>query len=458
MRFAAMRLLVVTINARPPARLPSWLGRSAGTFVNRTSDLSQSGLPVADPATATLTIEPPPLFARSFAPAFIGLELDSTLTFSIDNSASALAASSLAFTDSLPPGVVVATPPNASTTCTGGTLTATAGSGVISYTGGTVGASASCLVMVDVTGNSAGAKVNTTGDLTSSSGNSGSATDTLTVNPQPGFSKAFSPDTIAPGGTSTLTFTIDNTSSTVDATSLDFTDSLPAGVEIETPYNAATTCTGGTLAAVAGAGVISYSGGGSVSAGASCTVTVDVTSSTPGPHPNTSGNLTSSLGDSGNASDTLTVNPLLGQLTVTKVPDSLTVVQGGTATFTITIENTGVNNLVNITVDDPLTPSCNQAAGALANLGPGESHSYTCVTDPLGVTFTNEVTVTAELANPPNGLSTLTGPVQVTAVATAKVVVTPSDKVPTLSDLGLLILLLLLGGSGYLLLRRRLDG
>ncbi len=226
---------------------------------------------------------------------------------------------------------------------------------------------------------------------------------------------------------------------------------------VATPPAASTTCTGGTLTAVAGAGVISYSGG-TVSPGASCTVTVDVTSSTPGPHPNTSGNLTSSLGDSGSASDTLTVNPLLGQLTVTKVPDLLTVVQGGTVTFTITIENTGVNNLVNITVVDPMTPSCNQAAGALANLGPGESHSYTCVTDPLDVTFTNEVTVTAELANPPNGLSTLTGPVQVTAVATATVVVTASDIIPTLSDLGLLILLLLLAGSGYLLLRRRLDG
>jgi hypothetical protein len=44
---------------------------TAGTFPNTTSDLGQNGLPVADPATADLTIEPPPLFNKSFAPTTI---------------------------------------------------------------------------------------------------------------------------------------------------------------------------------------------------------------------------------------------------------------------------------------------------------------------------------------------------------------------------------------------------
>ena len=554
---------------------------TAGSFPNTTSDLFESGLPVAAAATDTLTVEPPPIFAKSFAPDFIGLGLTSTLTFSIDNSASALAASSLAFSDTLPAGILVAATPGVSNTC-GGTVTALAGTGVINLSGGTVGAGATCVIMVTVQGTATGAHLNTTGDLTSSSGNSGTASDTLTVNPQPGFSKTFSADPIAQGGTSTLTFTIDNTGSTVAAASLDFTDNLPAAVVIATPSNATTTCTGGTLTAPNGGSSISYSSG-TVSAGASCTVTVDVTSSTPGSHLNTSGNLTSSLGTSGSASDTLTVNPppafskdfspnpiapgatsrltftidisgssvdatsldfgdtlpmdvvidtpsnaattctggtltapdggsiigytggsvsagasctvsvdvtsdvpgthsnvsgdltsnlgnsgtaaddlmvnaLLGQLGATKVPDSTTVVQGSRVTFTITIDNLGLNNLLNIFVDDPLTPDCDRAVSSLDDLGPGESLSYTCETDPLDVTFTNEVTITADLGNPPNGLSTLTGPVQVVAVATATVVVTPSDKVPTLSDLGLLILLLLLGGTGYFVLRRRLEG
>jgi hypothetical protein len=122
----------------------------------------------------------------------------------------------------------------------------------------------------------------------------------------PPFTKIFSPDTIVYGGTSTLTFTIDNSGSLADATSLDFTDNLPAGVTVANPANASTTCTGGTLTAGAGTGVISYTGG-SLAAGGTCTLQADVTSTTAGTHNNTSGDLTSSLGNSGPASDSLTV-------------------------------------------------------------------------------------------------------------------------------------------------------
>ena len=154
---------------------------TAGVYPNTTSDLFQSGLKVAEPATADLTVEPPPTFAKAFAPDMSNPGDISTLTFTIDNSASSLAASALDFTDNLPAGVVVAAVPSASTTCTGGTITASAGTTVISYTGGTVGAGASCTVQVDVTTAAVGAYLNTTGDLTSSSGNSGTATDTWNV-------------------------------------------------------------------------------------------------------------------------------------------------------------------------------------------------------------------------------------------------------------------------------------
>ena len=155
---------------------------TAGSFLNTTSALSQSGLPAAPPATALLTIVVvPPTFDKSFAPASIGAGATSTLTFTIDNSASTAAAIALDFTDNLPAGVVVATPPNAATTCAGGTITATAGSGVIAYTGGTVAAGSSCTVTADVTSPATGSYVNTSGDLTSSLGSSGTATATLTV-------------------------------------------------------------------------------------------------------------------------------------------------------------------------------------------------------------------------------------------------------------------------------------
>ena len=188
---------------------------------------------------------------------------------------------------------------------------ATDGGNSVGYSGGEVAAGATCTITVDVTAplGTAGTKNNLTGDLTSSSGNSGTAADTLTVTAliAPTFAKTFAPDTIDAGAVSTLTFTIDNTTSTLAATALDFTDNLPAGVAVATPSNKAKTCTGGMVVAIDGTSVISYSGG-EVAPGASCTITVDVTAAADGVYPNTTGGLTSSSGSSGTASDTLHVN------------------------------------------------------------------------------------------------------------------------------------------------------
>ncbi len=307
-----------------------------GTFPNVTSDLFRAGLSVATPAMADLVIDPPPTFAKVFAPAFIGLGFTSTLTFTIDNTASGSAASNMAFVDNLPAGLVIATPANASNTC-GGTLSAPDGGGTINLSNGSVGAAAGCTIQVDVLGSSVGAHVNTTNPLTSSSGNSGTASDTLTVNPQPSFAKSFGTDPIAFNQPSTLTFTLDNSGSTVAATGLDFTDNLPAGLIIATPANASTTCTGGTVTATAGTTVISYTGG-TVAAASSCTVQAEVTGSTAGTFVNLSGDLTSSLGNSGTATDTLTVNP---PPTFAKAFSPSTIVSGATSTLILTIDNAG---------------------------------------------------------------------------------------------------------------------
>ena len=113
--------------------LPVPATATVGTFPNTSSDLSAGGIKVSGPATASLTIEPAPTFAKVFAPDSSVVGQVSTLTFTINNNtASAVAASSLDFTDNLPAGVVVAAPPNASTTCTGGTITAIAGASIIS--------------------------------------------------------------------------------------------------------------------------------------------------------------------------------------------------------------------------------------------------------------------------------------------------------------------------------------
>ncbi|MGB8715428.1 MAG: hypothetical protein WCD66_03585, partial [Rhodanobacteraceae bacterium] len=230
----------------------------------------------------------------------------STLTFTIDNSASPQPATGLDFSDTFPTGLTVADTANASNSC-GGTFTAASGSGAVSLSGGSVAANATCSLQVDVTAGTAGRYPNVSGDLTSSLGNSGPASATLSVYPPPVFSKAFTPASMPSGGTSTLTFTIDNSASPQSATGLDFSDAFPAGLTVADPANASNTC-GGTFSATASTGAVSLSGG-SVAAGTTCSLQVDVTATAVQSYPNVSGALTSSLGNSGPASATLTVGP-----------------------------------------------------------------------------------------------------------------------------------------------------
>ena len=121
-----------------------------------------------------------------------------------------------------------------------------------------------------------------------------------------GFDKLFVPDTMGPGSTSTLVFTIVNDDQINGVTELTFTDSLPAGVTIDTPSIASTDCVNGILDAPDGGSVISFSEG-ELGAGDICTVSVNVTSETVGVHMNVSGSLSSSAGVSESASDDLTV-------------------------------------------------------------------------------------------------------------------------------------------------------
>jgi Fe-S cluster assembly iron-binding protein IscA len=313
---------------------------AVGSLVNTTGDLT-SGLGNSGTTTDTLTVTaaPAPGFTKGFASSTIVQGASTSLGFTIDNSSALIEASSLDFTDSLPAGLVVADSPNAASNCTGGTLTATAGSSSISYTGGSVTAAASCQISVDVTAATVGALANTSGDLTSSLGNSGTASDTLTVTaaPAPSFAKSFDDSSVTLGANTTLTFSIDNSTALIAATALDFTDTLPAGLTVASTPNASSTCTGGTLTATAGAGSISYTGG-SVSAAASCVIIVDVTTSGSGTLVNTTGDLTSSLGNSGSATASLKVatlgfdSPLSGD-DIVNAAEATTVTLSGTTSL-----------------------------------------------------------------------------------------------------------------------------
>ncbi|MBK1790297.1 DUF11 domain-containing protein [Persicirhabdus sediminis] len=306
---------------------------AAGDYAFISSDLRANGLTVAESTSASLSIEPAPTVSMTLSPDPHVVGQPVTLTLTVDNSASSLAASSIAITNYLPAGMQIASSANASTTLTGGTLTALAGANNWSFSGGSLAAGASGQIQLDVVASTAGSFVNTTGDLTSSSGNSGTASANLHINPTPGFDQSFSSDPVIIGEVVTLTFAVDNSGSTADASALDFTNNLPAGMVIAATPNASTTLTGGTLNAVAGTGTISYTGG-SVSAGASGTVSVDVVAEVAGVFSNTSGDLTSSLGNSGTSSDSLRVNPAPG-FSMAYSPTSVSVSQNSTLTLSI---------------------------------------------------------------------------------------------------------------------------
>jgi hypothetical protein len=345
------------------------ISTAAGNYPNTTSNLTANGLLVALPASDNLAIQPPPGFSKSFSPDTVPVGGVSTLTFTVDNAVSILAADNLSFTDNLPVGLQVAAPSNASTTCVGGTLTAVTGSSVISYSSGSVSSGVSCTLSVDVQTTAAGTFVNTSGDLTSSLGDSGTSNDSITALPAPVFSKLFSPDIVSTAGITTLTFTIDNSLSGSAATSLFFNDNLPSGLVVSTTPNAATTCTGGTLTATASSTSISYTGG-TVAGGSVCAVSVDVAASATGVFANTSEALTSSLGNSGVATASLTVEPP-PVFSKTFSPDALT---------------GGYDSRLNFTID-------NSASSLSAD----------------ALTFTDTLPTGMHVASTPNAVSTCTG-------------------------------------------------
>jgi hypothetical protein len=180
------------------------------------------------------------------------------------------------------------------------------------------------------------------------------ATDTLVFDFEadpllnaPQIEKAFAPNPITPGSTSTLTFTLNNPNNT-PLSGLAFTDNFPAGLVVATPANVLNNC-GGTVTAVDGGTSLDLAGG-YLDAAANCTISVDTTASATGDYTNTTTELTTTTQrqgfDTGNtASDTLTVATVDPVYSSVPAPGS-TIDLSGTAatnpqTATIDVSNIG---------------------------------------------------------------------------------------------------------------------
>src|SRR4029450_10935583 len=113
-----------------------------------------------------------------------------------------------------------------------------------------------------VTSATVGALNNTTSGVSTALLPAGPTSNTATLNVvgNPTIAKAFAPATVAPGATSTLTFTISNPGP-VPLTGMSFTDTYPAGLVNTTPLMTGGSCTGVTHTATAGGNTFNVTGG-----------------------------------------------------------------------------------------------------------------------------------------------------------------------------------------------------
>src|SRR5207247_2846114 len=89
-------------------------------------------------------------------------------------------------------------------------------------------------------------------------------------------------------------------------------------------------------------------------------------------------------------------------ISISKKPDSQTIRNGDTASWTITVTNDGGSTLTNVHVDDAQAPGCARTAAEIAQIpphnsstfAPGDSVSYTCSLANVTSSFTNTATAT----------------------------------------------------------------
>jgi uncharacterized repeat protein (TIGR01451 family) len=359
---------IVSFPARPPGvRIPAALALCALIY-----------------AASALPAHAQPTFEKRFTPDTIGIGSTSALTFTITTSSDV--ALDLAFNDVLPAGLEFASPasPTLGGNCNEATFI-TDGNGDPTLDGDTtlqffsdrLGAGQTCTVRVDVTGASAGIYTNTSGDLTSSAGNSGPASDDLTLSSSaPEFSKTFFPDSVAPGETTRLVFSLENPGSS-NVFNMSFTDPLPTGLEVAFVPDITNTCPAGTFNPTPGATTMSLFGG-FLTPETSCELGVDVLVTAAGAFDNRTTNLNSSAGSSGFAVDRITA--AADPVGLTKHFDD-PVPPGGTTDLAFTISNNTRETVTGIAFTDDLdaTLSGLQATGTLpaTPCGAGSSISGT---------------------------------------------------------------------------------
>lgn len=371
------------------------------------------------------------------------------LEITLSNNNAAAAINAVAFSNllpgTLPDGLKIngvatynCTDPSVPSTAPGvGTLTATDGTQTLSLTGGVIPArdtlsstDGTCTIIIPVTaGSSNGASATynyeiANGAVTGNDGapvaNSGAVSQSVNVLsvPVPTIDKAFGNSTLILGGNAaTLTIAIGNTS-VIDLPNVNITDTFPllGGtplIQVATPPNATTACTGGgtpaTFTPVAGGTSVTATGA-TVAAGETCTITVDVEArQTNGLYQtssvnNTINGTTDFSNDLGlipsNASASVRTR---SPLRVDKSFNNAAIASGQSDTFDVVFTNDGDAPLtINSFTDSPIDGVGDLAYGlkttgipSMSCTGGGTPGTFTRTVNDLGVTQTGNTTIAA---------------------------------------------------------------
>ena len=306
-----------------------------------------------------------PIASKSFNPSTVQVGQVSQLRINVFAPDGNL--SSLAFSDSLPAGLTIASPNGVVNTCNG-TVTAVPTTSVISLTGGTVTSNNNCHVWVNVVAvNAPGSYTNSmlAGSVTAlvagnpvPVANANAFSASLTVNTNISVNKSFTPSTIqAADGSSALLLQI-TAPATSALSNVTFSDPLPAGM-IADPASLVTSGCGATPLVTANSVSLSN---GTIAAGATCQIQVTVTAPLgSGPLTNTltPGTVTGTFGNGapGSNSNTVSATLTVEGLTVSKQFQPSTISADGRSTLIITIRNFTATELTNLSLTDNLPTS-----------------------------------------------------------------------------------------------------
>lgn len=335
-------------------------GATDGTYLNVTSNLTatvNAASVISPPATDPLVVSSELLLLRkSFTNDPVPPGGTVTLEFTLDNLANQ-AITAISFTDDLNAALsgLVATGLPQNNICGAGS--SLSGTSLLTFSGGNLPAGGSCTFSVSL---NVPAAVGVTTALNTTSGVTGTlgalavtgspASDTLVVQ-LAAFSKSFSGPALA-GDIVTLTFTLENLSTTATLDNLSFTDNLGAVLAGLTALGLPQNDTCGDTSQLSGTTVLSFLRGG-LPPGGSCSLAVQVqvpVGATPGVYTNVTSPLLQGTGNAATPAeaDLLVVAPPSFSKTFLSSPT----LPGGFLQLQFTISNTTSLNLISLQFTD----------------------------------------------------------------------------------------------------------